>query len=305
MTTTLQTLVKDPLIHFLMIGACFLAFTSLLSPAALEEDGQHIRVDRQDLLNFIQYRAKTFDSEQFEQRFSAMPPEQRRSWLEDYVREEVLYREAKQLQLDKNDQVARQRLVQQMRYLTQSFVSADLKVGDDDLQAFLEEHRERYTEPAKMTFTHVFLSLKNAKQDHVLAQAQQMRSALNQQAVPFHQAMAHGDRFLYHRNYVNKDAEFIASHFGEDFQQAVFALPASETQWAGPFLSPYGYHLVMASQHQEAYTPSLNDIKPQLAQDWLRQRQQATLEQAIEQLVSRYTVDVSTSVLSEPFKEGV
>ena len=67
----------------------------------------------------------------------------------------------------------------------------------------------------------------------------------------------------------------------------------------------YGYHLVMASQHQEAYTPSLNDIKAQLAQDWLRQRQQATLEQAIEQLVGRYTVDVSTSVLSEPFKEGV
>ena len=61
----------------------------------------------------------------------------------------------------------------------------------------------------------------------------------------------------------------------------------------------------MASQHQDAYTPSLNDIKAQLAQDWLRQRQQATLEQAIEQLVSRYTVDVSTSVLSEPFKEGV
>jgi hypothetical protein len=71
--------------------------------------------------------------------------------------------------------------------------------------------------------------------------ARQQLDALNQQKTPFHRATGFGERFLYHRNYVRKEADFIASHFGELMQAAVFDLPVSDTQWQGPYQSPYGY----------------------------------------------------------------
>ena len=73
-----------------------------------------IVVDRDRLLTFMQNRARTFGAERFEEILDNLPEDELQALIDDYVREEALYREAKALNLDKNDYTSRQRLIRQL-----------------------------------------------------------------------------------------------------------------------------------------------------------------------------------------------
>ena len=304
MFDTLKTFLREPLLHFLALGFCFFAAYGALNNSVENDPENRITVDRKTLLTYLQFRAKAFDTERFEQVLDSMPDQDRQRLIDDYVREETLYRQAKALQLDTNDNVARQRLIQQMRYLTQSVVSADTSITDDALQAYYQENKGRYLEPATITFTHVFFSTARRSPESAEALASQQLTELNDQQIPFHQALGFGERFLYHRNYVRKEADLIGSHFGDAMASEVFNLPVSDSQWQGPYQSPYGYHLVLATQQTPAITPELVDIKNRVAQDLLQQRQQQQLELAIEQMVDDYEVNITAEFPSTPSVEG-
>jgi len=269
----------------------FLAYEALNTSDDTRND--RIVIDRETLLTYLQYQAKAFDRERFDARLNNMSSADRQRLIDGYVRDETLYREAKVLQLDKNDSVARMRLIQQMRYLTQSVVSADRSIGEGELQDFYREHSRRYIEPAKATFTHVFFSSDKRSAESAESLAREELAVLNRDKVPFHRATAFGERFLYHRNYVNKEDDLVASHFGEALQAAVFALPANDSKWLGPYESPYGFHLVLLTQVSQSYTPALEDVQARVAQDVLQQRQQQQLDQAIEKMVATYTISVT------------
>ncbi len=290
---------REPLLHFLLLGLClFLAYGSL-NPNNTETDQDRIVVDRDTLLTYMQYRAKAFDAKRAGQQLEAMPSERRQQLIDSYIREETLYREAKALQLDKNDSVARQRMIQQMRYLMQSMITASIELTEDELQAYQEKYAERYAEPAKTTFTHVFFSTAGRSDDEAQQLAKQQLAELNQQQIPFHKALGFGERFLYHRNYVQKEADFIASHFGETLQAAVSALPTSETEWQGPYPSPYGYHLVLVVQQTPEYHPTFDEVKSRVAQDLMQERRQQQVDRAIAQMIERYDVEVSVDSAAE------
>ena len=301
----IRMVLKEPLLHFLALGfALFLAYNAF-NPDMETGRADHIVVDRESLLTYMQYRAKAFNGERAQQQLNSMPDKQRQQLVDDYIREETLYREAKALQLDKNDSVARQRLIQQMRYVVQSIIGASITLSDAELREFQAQNRERYFEPAKTTFTHVFFSSASRPKDEARQLAQQQLSELNENNIPFHQAPGHGDRFLYHRNYVQKDAEFIASHFGEDLQTAVFDLPASDTQWQGPYPSPYGYHLVLVTQQTPEYHPTFDEVKGRVTQDAVQARRQQQVNKAIDEMIARYEVTVALEQQSSTSEGGV
>ena len=108
--------------------------------------------------------------------------------------------------------------------------------------------------------------------------------------------MAHGERFLYHSNYVNKEAEEISSHFGEVFRHQVFELIPNANHWTGPISSIYGVHLVLVSSRRLGYQPSLDEVRPQVVQDAERFYRQKQLSSTIDELVARYRVSIATDL---------
>ena len=296
MSEWIKLIVKEPLLHFLAIGLCLFLVYGVLNPSADNEQSNRINVDRDALLTYLQYKAKTFDNDRFNQALDKMSVAERQGLIENYVRDETLYREAKALQLDRNDNIARQRLIQQMRYLTQSVVSAGQSITEDALFAYFDENAERYLEPATTTFTHVFFSTAERSPESAEALANQQLAKLNEQQIPFHRAIGIGERFLYHRNYVRKDADLISSHFGEDMASTIFALPTNDIRWQGPYRSTYGYHLVLVTQQTSAYTPALEEIKNRVAQDLRQQHQQQQLNHAITRMVQHYEVTVTAEL---------
>ena len=290
----IKVLLKEPLIHFLVLGVLVFAAYQATSPAANTfQEADTIYIDRQALLRYMQHQAKSFDAERFDTLLDKTTPEQRERLLQDYITEEALYREARALGLDQNDYLAKRRLVQQINGIFQGLEALAIDIDDAELESHYQQNLASYYDPPKLTFTHIFVSTRHNDKTAAKAEAQQLLSTLTTKQVAFHQAPGYGDRFLYHRNYVKREADLVASHFGEAMQQALLALPANDQQWQGPFESPYGYHLVLLTQQIAGFTPPLAAITERVKQDALRAKQAVALEQTQAAIVKQYKVVVA------------
>jgi peptidyl-prolyl cis-trans isomerase C len=252
-------------------------------------DQYHIEVDEAVLLQFMQLRAKTFKPEEAQQALNALSAEDRQRLVDDYAREEALFRDAMELNLDKNDQIIRRRLIQKMDYLAQGFYDEATPLTEDDLRNYYDEHREEYKKLASATFTHVFVSSERHGAEQAQVIATELQQTLNAETVPFENAPRYGERFLYNRNYVNRDDDEIGSHFGDEFEQQLFAFQISD-QWQGPVQSTYGWHLVLLVKNTPAYIPPLEEIAANVFADAQREQQQQVKREAIDKLMAKYRI---------------
>jgi len=236
-------------------------------------------------------RAKTFRPDQAEAALAALGSEERQRLVDDYARDEVLFREAMALNLDNNDQIIRRRLIQKMDYLAQGFYDEAEPLTEQDLRDYYADNQQAYKKAAEATFTHVFISTQNRPSEEAQAMANKLLGQLNAEQVPFENASRYGERFLYNRNYVNREDDEIGSHFGQSFQETLFALNTAG-QWQGPVQSSYGWHLVLLVKNTAAYLPEFEEISSAVFADAQRQQQREVKRQAIDKLMAKYQIEI-------------
>jgi len=277
---------KQPLLHFLVLGLLlFLLFK--LTATTGSDPGKTIVVDREKLLTHLQFRSKSFSTGQFERTLDSMPPEQLSALIDGYVQEESLYREAMSLGLDANDYVIRQRLIQKVEYLA----SGSEPVAQSNIEDFYEKNKDNYHVASTLTFTHVFINRENHESGETARQiALNLLGDMLRDGTDFSDAMQLGDRFAFHKNYVDRTEDFIASHFGEAFARTVSK--AETGKWFGPVESAYGYHLVLVSDRREGRTPPLDSIIAEVTYDAQQVASRQRTQDAIKEIVLTYDVVV-------------
>ena len=285
----MKRILREPLLHFMLAGAAlFLAFEWVSDdrPAPADE----IRVDQATLVQFLANRDPRLNADSAVTVLAGMSTERRDALIEDYVREEVLFRQAREIGLDPYDHVGRRRLIAQLDYINRGFIEEAIEFSDDELEAFHEANRERYVIPPEITFTHVYFST-----EHRGASAETLATdtleRLNRDAVPFHDGPSLGDLFLYHRNYVAREPEEVASHFGAGFTDTVFNLAPSD-RWVGPIASEHGHHLVMVSSRKPGRSPRMTEVRQRVAQDLTAERIREALENFYQDARSAYEIVV-------------
>ncbi|MBB6520873.1 peptidylprolyl isomerase [Pseudoteredinibacter isoporae] len=277
-------LFKEPLLYFLLAGFGLFVLYYSINP---EEDDQTIVVDENSLLTFIQYRSKAFSPELAKKRWDAMSELERKQLLRDYYEEELLFREADGLGLMEDDYIIKRRLVQKMDFILQSSSAEPAKPKAEDLRTFMDANAEDYKVQPFASFTHVFLPASDSSQ----AAAEKVLQELNTKSVPFSDAGRYGERFLYHRNYVERTRDYVAAHFGEPFAETLFNWPESELDgqaWIGPIASDHGQHLLLVKQRKAAYQPTLEEVLGRVEQDYLRKQQEEQKQAAVKALSSKY-----------------
>ena len=282
---------KEPLVHFLLVGFGLFVIFNWVSPTGNEDNDKRIVVNRDNLITYMQHKTKVYESAKAVDIFNDLTVSKRNQLIDQYVREEALYREAKSLKLDRSDYTIRQRLIRQLEFINEGFIATNIDITDDDLLRYLTENKQRYLVDQKITFTHIFFSA-DKHQGKELNSAHLKLNELNRSKVSFHQALPHGDRFLYNRNYVEKNAATIASHFGDDFQQQVFSTGANDMQWQGPFSSPFGSHLVLVIKLTDSFLPPLDDIRPQVERDAIQDEIRLELEKINRAIIDTYSIDI-------------
>ncbi len=283
---------RDPLIHFLGIGIALFFGWELLSPSTPAElDQRVVRVDRDSLLTFVQYRSRLFDPDRAAQVLDSMSADARRLLVDDFIREQVLYREALALGLDSDDYVIKQRLIQKIEFITEGFIEAAINLSEEDIAEEYAARKDEYLVMADITFTHVFFDAERRGADAASIQALAKLEELNATDVPFTEAPRHGDRFLYHVNYVERTREYVTSHFGLEMSESLFRAPI-ENVWQGPFASPYGSHLVMVTNRNQERYPELEEVRNRVVGDLRRAQIRQQKEEMIAEIVASYQLEL-------------
>jgi len=288
----LKRFLKEPLFHFLTAGLALFVLFGVVNRDEPDEDPNVVTVDRDALLTFVQYRIKAFNPTLAAEKLHSLSDEELQRLIDDYVREEVLHREAIALDLGEDDYIIRRRLVQKLEFITEGFAEAGAEVDEAALRRYFDANKADYYVEPYVTFTHVFFETEDRPREQAREAAEKKLLELNRDGALFVDAPQHGDRFPYHVNYVERTPDYVASHFGVPMAKALFELEPNDLVWRGPFDSPYGVHLVMLTTNEPGREPELAELEERVREDARRAIIREETEAAIADIVEAYDVRV-------------
>ena len=269
---------REPLVHFLFIGAAIYLLYGMVAEPALEETDKTIVVSAGEIEWMQTSWQKRWNRPPTAAEFDGL--------IQQYIRENVLYREALTMGLNKHDQVIRRRLAQKLEFLAKDLVALTPPT-DEELTAYFDAHRERYQQPARYTFTQVFLD-PDKRGDATLAAAEKIKATLIARGDTIENAGALGDGIMLQNYYPEKDQAEIAKQLGGGFAESLVKL--APKQWHGPVLSGYGVHLVYVTNISEPPPPVFADVRDRVVQDWTAERSEELNEKFYANLRDRYTI---------------
>jgi len=264
---------REPLLHFVVLGAVVFALHRLLAPPA---------PSRQIVVTEALRRGMR--QEHLRRQGAAPTAAEEDAIIQRYVDTEVMVREALALGLDRGDIIVRRRLVQKMEFLNEGLEPIS-EPTDADLQAYLDAHEERYALAERVSLEHVFVSASGHPIDGE-AVAVELREQLLAGADPARL----GEPFLRGREFRGQSERDLAAIFGPAFARAVVGLRPEE--WSKPVASSYGLHLVRVSERQAGHRPALDAVRREVRRDWQEERRDAAARAAFHRLRERYDIRI-------------
>ena len=271
-------LIREPLVHFLLLAGLIFAAYGLLSGKVETEES--IDVTSAKIEQMAAIFARTWQR----------PPTagELKGLIDDYVKEEIYVREAIRLGIDQNDTVIRRRLRLKMEFLNDAAAEAT-PPSEADLVAYLATQPEKFRTAPRVAFEQVYV---DAGKRGAAAQADAAALLVSlRKASAF--ASEAGDITLLPPSMPLTDRRGVAQLFGDEFASAVAVLPPDD--WQGPIASEFGLHLVKVTGRVDGGLPALAEIRPQVEREWLNDRRESMARQKLDEFLKRYKVTV------EPF----
>jgi hypothetical protein len=297
----MKSLLKEPLLHFLLIGAGLFFLHGLKGNPAPPTAGQMYQEPKvvSVSLGDIDLLEQTFKKTWWRQ----PNPEERDSLIDNFIRDEIYYREARALGLDRQDSVVRLRMRRHMEFFFED-ISSQAEPTDNELITFMKENSERYQIDPQIAFRHIYLGEYQTAAENE-KKAQQIRDRLAAGAEP----ATLGKPFLYDLEIALSPLWEIKRGFGEQFTNHLFEL--APEKWEGPLRSPFGLHLVYVKEYRESRLPDLNEVQDEVKRDLMTMRQEKLKDKAYTKLKQKYTIviekpqDVTSSTTTKTDAEMV
>jgi hypothetical protein len=272
---------REPLLHFLVLGAALFGLFNLVDSRDAEAPAKIV---------VSAARIATL-ADQFSRTWRRPPTEvEIQGLVEDYVRDEIFYREGRAAGLDRDDFVIRRRVRQKMEFIAEDGVAEN--PNDEQLSSYLASHRESFRKEDRLTFRQVFLSA--ARRGGALeVDTKQIGEALAKANTAV-DAVAIGDPFLLGENFREMSESEIARTFGERF---VTQLAGMETgRWQGPIPSSFGAHFVLIDERVQGGLPPLDSVREAVRREWLNARRIEAEDKFYRTMRNRYTIEVERPV---------
>jgi peptidyl-prolyl cis-trans isomerase C len=254
----MKHLLREPLVHFLLLGTILFGVYAYKEPGPSgAEQSKQIRLTIDDLSQLVLL---------FQSQWRRDPtPEELQRLVEDKVHEEVLYREALALGIDKDDTIVKRRMAQKMQFLAED-VAAAHEPSTADLKAWFEKNTSKFALPSRYSFRHLYFSPdkrgKNTQDD-----AAKALTKIAGQPEDSKLAVSFADPFMFQEYYGDRTPEALAKEFGPQFTVALEKVKPGS--WQGPIESGYGWHLVFIDTVVPGRIPALEEIESDVKTYWL------------------------------------
>jgi peptidyl-prolyl cis-trans isomerase C len=280
---------REPLFQFLLIGLVLFVGYGVLHPTPeATSESSRIVLTPDDLLQM--------SVTSLAQGRPAPTPEQMHNLIELKVREEVLFREAVALGLDKDDTIVKRRLAQKMEFLAEG-ASVDNDPSTDTLRAWFKENQQRFALLPRVSFHHLYFS-PDQHGEHARDVAVKALEQIAGKPGESKDVAALGDPFMYQDYYGDRSFDEMAKLFGLNFARSLVSLKPG--LWQGPVESGYGWHLIFVDSAAAGRIPAFEEIEPDIKLTWIADQRTQAKAKAYETMRARYHV-----VLPEKLPNGL
>ncbi len=275
--TRLNQLLREPLVHFFVMGAGIFLLSALVGES--DDPLDEIVVSAGQIERLMETWQRTWQR----------PPTQTEleGLVEDHIREEILYREAIAMGLDRDDTIIRRRLRQKMEFLPQDLIE-QVEPTEEDLRAYLRENADAYQVEARVSFQHIYLNLER-RGAAAEGDARRLLADFKANGGPVEPAVLSDPILLPYDLELQSESE-VAGMFGQEFASHLTEIEPGG--WTGPVISGFGLHLVRVRERLPARMPELSEVRKAVERDWQFMRRQELDDQFFRSLKERYAIEV-------------
>jgi hypothetical protein len=274
-----KNVLPKQVIHILVFGFLLALILFLMNgPPTSRDEIRRVVIDESDIAQLRAAWIRQWNREPTMQELQGL--------LRQFIREEVLYREAKIRGFDKDDIIVRRAMMRKMEFIGESQVE-NQQPTDEEIQAYYTLRQEKYRIPATISFVQIYYN-RDQRGDRCEEDALQALDQIRQQIPKFNELSSFGDRFMLPAQYNDQTGQQVRSQFGEEFAQKVFSF--EKNKWGGPIESGYGLHLVFVYEKTEAVTPGFMEVKAQVLKDMESDAKKAAKELFYTEILRNYQV---------------
>lgn len=275
----MKKIFKEPLLVFLLLGgAIFLLFQQLSNDPMPDSAEIIVTEGRIEALSmgFAKVWQRSPSAEELD------------SLIQNHIREEILYREALAMGLDRDDPIVRRRMRQKMEFISEDI--ANLNVPEEqELQAYLAAHQEEYRLPTHFSFRQIYFNSSERGQV-ARTDAMTLLATLQKPAGKDIDVETLGDSLMLKQTFRRESERDIARDLGSQFLQSLRNMPTGS--WQGPIRSGFGLHIVYIDERIDGKAPKLKNVRDAVLRDWASAERKQVNKAFYEALRRRYTVTV-------------
>ena len=282
MLNEMKKIIKEPLVHFLLIGLGIFLLYGLTASGDKSRD--EIVISDSDLRHMVEMWKLRWQREPTEEELVGL--------VSATIREEIMYREALKMNLDHDDEVVRRRLAQKMDFLSNDISAMVNKPSDEVLKEYYETNVEKYKLPARYTFQQIVFTPDH--HDNPKQEAEKTLERIQGDQVEIREL---GDPLSLPYRYTSIYANKLNGELGGEIAGSLENMPVNK--WAGPVHSGFGWHLVYIDERQEAEFPAFEDIRNELERDYAYEKEKESQERIYQQLRNGYDINLQLSLSPE------
>ena len=277
MPIKIRSLFAEPFVQFLILGGCLFLLVSYIQQQT-NRQSREINIDNEQVnLMIVNYKTQT-GSLPSKQQLDAM--------IDDYIKQEISYREAKKMGLDKDDEIIRRRLAQKFDFL-QTDLSEIPVPTEEDLKQFYKNNPALFRNDATVSFSHIYFSTDNSTDSIAKQRALVVLQQLKQTNLL--RAPEKGDRFPLQYDYTDQVAVDIQQNFGDKpILKELFTAPLHS--WFGPVQSGYGWHLLYVTKIESAREIPFASIKEEVKTQYIETEKAKQNKKVFDKLNEKYII---------------
>jgi peptidyl-prolyl cis-trans isomerase C len=297
----MKRLLREPLIHFLLIGAVLFAVYHYVPPdRGATPSSKQIQLTLDELAQLAVVFQSQWRRDPTPEEFSRL--------VESKVQQEVLYREALTMGLDRDDEIVKRRMAQKIQFLAED-VAAAREPTTAELKSWFEKHSAMFALPARLSFRHLYFS-PDRRGTRAREDAAKALVKLVGQPEDSKLAATLADPFMFQDYYRDRAPDYLGKEFGPQFALAVAKLAPGS--WQGPIESGFGWHLVFLDTVIPGRVAAFEEIESDVKAAWLGEQKALAWEKAYKEMRAKYTVllpmpsDKGTArAASPPARKGI
>jgi len=268
----MKKLLREPLFHFLLIGAALFVVFGLVNDRTSSNADTRVVVSAGRIGQLENIFTKTWQR----------PPTaiELKGLVDDFVLEEIYYRQAVAMGIDRDDTVIRRRLRQKFEFLTDD-IAAAAAPSDEDLATYLAANSEKFRRDTTYTFEQVYINADRPGVDLEAYMAEKLSALRVGKAVE-------GDSGMLPTFFDQTPSRIIDGNFGSDFSASLDLLPLDE--WQGPIESGLGLHLIRMKTRVAGTLPDIAEVRSIVEREWAHDKRLQTRRIINEQLLNDYDV---------------